>query len=251
MKIGIFLAMAVAGALGTPCWAALVFEREVAAEAAAPSAETHESKFAFKNAGPTAVTISEIQTTCGCLGASSDKKTYQPGESGVVSATIKLGSFEGEVIKSIYVLSDDPETPKRMLQMKVTIPRLMEITPEVTTWTVGEEAKPKTLSIKVLRDEPIEVTAVSSTRENFVVELKVLEKGRAYEVVMTPKTTAEPTLGAVKIETSCELSRYKNRLAFFNVVRQRRPAAAATAAPGAAATAPVQVPPAVSGPVAK
>ena len=226
-----------------PVRAGLVFEREVATETAAPSEETHESKFVFKNAGPKPVTISEVQSTCGCLGASTDKLIYQPGESGTVSATIKLGTFEGEVIKSIYLISDDEEAPKRQLQMKITIPRLMEVSPEVTTWAVGEDAKPKKLTIKVLRDEPIVVTSVSSTRENFTVDLVEVEKGRAYEVIMTPKTTAEPTLGAVKIETDCELSRYRNRLAFFNVVRPRRPAAAAIPAPGAS-TAPVPAPPA-------
>jgi Protein of unknown function (DUF1573) len=214
--------------------AGLVFEKDVVTEAAAPSSETHSSQFAFKNAGSKPVTISEIQTTCGCLGASSDKLVYQPGESGVVSATIKLGTFEGEVVKSIYVLSDDPESPKRMLQMKITIPKLMEITPEVTTWAVGETPTPKKMTIKVLRDEPIDVTAVTSTRENMTAELRELEKGRSYEVVLTPKSTSEPTLGAVKIETNCELARYKNRLAFFNVVRQRRPAAGAASGPAAA-----------------
>jgi hypothetical protein len=211
--------------------AGLVFEREVASEAAAPSEETHESTFHFKNTGTKPVTISEVQSTCGCLGASTDKMVYQPGDSGTLSATIKLGTFEGEVIKSIYLISDDDQEPKRQLQMKITIPKLMEVSPEVTTWAVGEDPKPKKLSIKVLRDEPIVVTAVSSTRDNFTVELVELEQGRVYEVIMTPKTTAEPTLGAVKIETDCELSRYRNRLAFFNVVRPRRPAAAAVPAP--------------------
>lgn len=233
MRLWSLILLSASFAFGQPAGAGLVFERDVASESASPSADTHESKFVFKNAGPRPVTISEIQTTCGCLGASSDKKTYEPGEIGVVTATIKLGSFEGEVIKSIYVISDDPEASKRMLQMKVTIPRLMEISPEVTTWTLGETPTAKKLTIKILREEPIEVTAVSSTRENVSVELREVEKGRLYEVMLTPKTTAEPTLGAVKIETTCELSRYKNRLAFFNVVRQRRPAGAPMPAPGA------------------
>jgi hypothetical protein len=243
MNARFLMMLSLTGALALPGWAGLVFDREVATESAAPSEETHESKFLFKNEGTAAVTIKEVQSSCGCLGASADKPVYQPGESGTISATIKLGSFEGEVIKSIYVLSDDPEAPKRMLQMKITIPRLMEVSPEVTTWSVGEEPKPKTLSIKVLRDQPIEVVAVSSTRDNFTVELKEIEKGRAYEVVMTPKSTSDPTLGAVKIETTCEISRYQNRLAFFNIVRPRRPAGTPAPAPGAATTPPVQAPP--------
>jgi len=232
------------GGLGSPGWAGLVFESEVATESAAPAEETHQSIFRFKNEGTSPVTITEVQTTCGCLGASADKKTYLPGESGTVSATIKLGTFEGEVTKSIYLLSDDPEAAKRMLQMKITIPRLMEISPEVTSWTVGEEAKPKVLTINVLSDEPIEVTGVSSTRENFTLELKEIEKGRSYEVLIMPKSTEVPTLGAVKIETTCELARYKSRLAFFNIVRARRAAAVPAPAPGAATTPSVKVPPA-------
>ena len=241
MKQILLIGLIAAAASAVTARAGLVFERELATETAAPSADTHTSKFAFKNTGAKPVTISEIQTTCGCLGATSDKTVYQPGESGLVSATIKLGTFEGDLLKSIYVMSDDEEAPKRQLQMKITIPRLMEVTPEVTTWSVGDPADPKKLTIKVLRDEPIEVTAVSSTRDNFTVELREVTKGRHYEVTMTPKSTDTPTLGAVKIETNCELARYKSRLAFFNIVRPRRPAGTPAAAPAAGTVAPPSV----------
>lgn len=237
MKQSLLIGLMMASASMVSGQAGLVFERELAAETAGPAADTHESKFAFKNTGTKPVTISEIQTTCGCLGATADKTVYQPGETGVVSATIKLGTFEGDLLKSIYVMSDDEEAPKRQLQMKITIPRLMEVTPEVTTWSVGDPPDSKKLTINVLRDEPIEVTAVSSTRDNFTVELREVTKGRTYEVIITPKTTATPTLGAVKIETNCELARYKSRLAFFNIVRPRRPAATPAPAPGADAGA--------------
>ncbi len=234
------------GLLALPARAELAFERVVAVETASPAEDSFTSNFAFKNVGARPVTISEVQTTCGCLGASADKKTYQPGESGVVTAQIKLGSFEGEVIKSIYVLSDDPKAGKRMLQMKVTIPRLMEISPEVTTWSLGEDPAPKRLTIKVLRDEPITVVSATSRRENFTVELREVQKGRLYEVIMTPKTTAQQSLGAIEIVTDCELARYQKKMAFANVVRQRRPPANPIPAPGAAPAQPSPVPPQAS-----
>ena len=114
--------------------------------------------FPFKVVGEKPITIKEVQLTCGCLSAAADKTTYAPGESGTITAVMTLGSFEGEVTKSIYVHSDDPTGPRRQLQMKITIPKLMEISPDVTTWQVGDMPVPKTISVKMLYEKPIEIT---------------------------------------------------------------------------------------------
>lgn len=245
MKCPLFLALSLGLAgLGH---AGLVFEADVVQETAGATQETHESKFRFKVEGDKPITITEVQTTCGCLSASADKKTYAPGESGTVSAVITLGSFEGEITKSVYVHSDDPAAGKRQLQMKITIPKLMEITPDVTTWQVGDEPVAKIVSIKVLHEKPIEITGVTSTREKFTTEVKEIIKGREYQIKITPETTAEPTLGALRISTTCDVPRYKNRLAFFNVVRPRSTAARPVPAPAVTPPAPaVLAPPVVT-----
>jgi len=223
----------------------LAFDADVVQETAKASEQAHKVVFRFKVVGEKPITIKEVQLTCGCLSAAADKTTYAPRESGTITAFMTLGSFEGEVTKSIYVHSDDPTGPRRQLQMKITIPKLMEISPDVTTWQVGDAPVPKTISVKVLYEKPIEVTGVISTREKFTAEVKEITKGREYQIVLSPETTAEPVLGALRLTTTCDVPRYKNRLVFFNVVRPSAATPGRRAPPSAAArgTATANVPP--------
>lgn len=244
MKCPLMLALPLS--LATLGHAGLVFDADVVQETAAATQTTHESKFRFKVQGDRPITIKEVQTTCGCLSATADKKTYAPGETGTVSAVISLGAFEGEITKSVYVHSDDPAASKLQLQMKITIPKLMEITPDVTTWQVGDPPVTRTVTIKVLYDKPIEVTRVTTERKKFALELKEITKGREYQIKITPETTAEPTLGALRISTTCDVPRYKNRLAFFNIVRPRSSPAAPVRVPAATPPAAAVTPPAAA-----
>jgi hypothetical protein len=204
----------------------LVFDSNVVKSTARPEEDHHIVHIPFRVDGAQPITITEIETTCGCLSAKADQENYRPGEKGMITAIFKLGSFEGEVTKSLYVRSNDPAGGRRELSVSITIPRLFEITPEVTSWTVGEEPKPKTISFKVLQEKPVEITGVTSTREAFKAEVKEVAKGREYEITLTPASTGEPVLGALRIETTCEVPRYRHRLCFFNVLRPK-PAAAA------------------------
>src|SRR5688500_18223548 len=111
--------------------AGLVFDADVVQETAKATEDVHKVLLPFNADGATPSTSRAVQLTCGCLSAATDKTTYAPGETGTVTAFMKLGSFEGEVTKSIYVHSDDPAGPRRQLQIKITIPKLMEISPDV------------------------------------------------------------------------------------------------------------------------
>lgn len=214
--------------------AELVFEQTEKKITADAADETRDFQFAFTNTGSAPVTINQVQTSCGCLNAAADKTTYAPSEKGIVSATIKLGTFEGEISKALFVLSNDQGHERRQLTMKVTIPKVLEITPEVTTWTLDETPAAKTVTIKILGDKPFEIRSVVSQRENFVTELKEIEKGRHYEAIITPKLTNAPTLAALKVETTSEVKRHQSKLIFANIVRPR---------PSSAASPPVQEPP--------
>lgn len=232
-----FLLLGVLGSVGL-ARAELVFEQTEQKITASATDETRDFEFTFTNKGSKAVTINQVQTSCGCLFAASDKPTYAPGEKGVVSATIKLGTFEGDISKSLFVLSNDKGNERRQLVMKVTIPKVLEITPEITTWALGEEPAAKKVTIKILGSQPFDVLSVVSQRENFTAELKEIEKGRHYEVAITPRLTNAPTLAALKVQTSSESKRHQSKLIFANIVRPRPGAAATPAASSPAVEAP-------------
>lgn len=59
--------------------------------------------FEFTNVGTDVLTIDDIQLSCGCTEATTDKDSYQPGESGYLRAGMKLSPFgPSSVSMAIY-----------------------------------------------------------------------------------------------------------------------------------------------------
>jgi hypothetical protein len=221
-------------------WAQLTFDTSQARKKAQAIEEQVDVVIPFTNTGKTPVTISHIETTCGCLSAQANlgesNAVYPAGEKGFIKATFKVGTMEGEIKKNLYVHSDDPVDGKRPIEVTLEIPKIMEVTPEVTTWTLGGTAEAKTVSIKILGPDPINVTAVSSSRTAVSATLREVVKGREYEVIISPSSTSEPTLGAVRISTNSSIPRFQNKMCFFNVIKA--PAKPAGSSPAPAPVAP-------------
>ena len=70
----------------------------------------------------------------------------------------------------------------------------------------------------------------------FKQELKTIEEGKKYEVVITPASTEKVGMGVVHLETDCKFERHRSQRVFMVV---RKPLAKpATAAAAAAKTTP-------------
>ncbi len=199
--------------------AGLTFEKTLLTFTANHGDTEVKADFKFKVTGGKPITISDIATYCSCLKAKTkdDKLTFKDGEEGVIETAFQLGTFDGNVTKQVVVISDDPDQKEITLGVRVNIPPLFKVEPEHLTWAVGEKAAPKTIKFTVLGDKDIEVTNLVSSRENMVSELKEIKKGREYEIILTPKTTEEPILGILRVETNATFPRYQRRLLFFSV----------------------------------
>jgi hypothetical protein len=203
--------------------AGLTFEKTLLSYTANHSDTQVSADFKFKVTGGKTIKISDVATYCSCLKAKTkDGKTeYKDGEEGVIETAFQLGTFDGEVTKQVVVVSDDAEQKEITLAVKVTIPPLYKIEPEHLIWTVGDEAKGKTMKFTILGDKDIEVTGLVSSRESMVGELKEIKKGREYLITLTPKSTAEPMLGVLRVETNAPFPRYQKRLLFFSITKQK------------------------------
>ena len=212
-----------------PARAGLEFEKTVISESAGRDETQTKASFKFKVTGGKAVKIMEIETYCSCLKAETKdgRMEFKDGEEGIIETAFLLGTFEGEAAKQVVVTTDDPAQPEITLTVKVTIPAVYKVEPESVAWDVGEEAKAKKIKFTILDEKPIAVTGLVSSRENMNAEVKEVKKGREYEITLTPKTTAEPMLGVLRVETDAPYARYQKKLLFFNVKRPK------TAAPPA------------------
>ena len=180
--------------------------------------------FQFINIGIVAVSIIDVNLTCSCLSAKTDKGSYGPGEEGHLKAIFSIGSFTGIQRKSMTLISQDEgkEKVRNSLLAILTIPDVVTIEPELIKWQVGEDPVAKTFTFKVPYVDPIKITNVSCTREGFDVSVVAKKEGREYEIKIKPQKTSKPMLGMIKIETDSKLKKHSRKLAFFSIARKRR-----------------------------
>jgi len=219
LSVVIFLASAAAAVAG------LEFEKKSVDIEAKPADENLPVEFPFTNTSEKSITIQEVTYACSCLAAETDKEVYAPGEKGVLNAVFKLGSFTGYQRKAMTIVALEEgteEAGRTQLMVGVKIPDVIKITPELLSWTVGEEPLPKSFTIEVPHKDPIGIKQITCSRQGFEFELKMLEQGRKYEVSLTPEKTTSPMLGVLKIETDCEIPKHQRQLAFFSIARKPR-----------------------------
>jgi len=77
--------------------------------------------FEFENAGTDMLVIKNVIPSCGCTTAALAKKEFQPGEKGTIASKFNTGGYNGKVIKTITVTSNDPQTPEIRLTLSGTV----------------------------------------------------------------------------------------------------------------------------------
>src|SRR5437588_1498281 len=63
--------------------------------------------FKYQNTGRTPVHFKSVRTSCGCTVAQTQKDRVEPGETGEITATYKIGDHTGIQTKTVNVETDD------------------------------------------------------------------------------------------------------------------------------------------------
>lgn len=192
-----------------------------------PADEVVKTTFKFRNKGDKPVKVLSLESACSCLSAELDKAVYQPGEEGTGTAEFKVSTFVGRHEKSILVFTDDPAQAEWQVDFVLDVPAVVDIEPKTLQWWIGDEAVEKTTTVKMSGDEPMKIVKITATRENVEFSFKEVKPGREYLVTVKPKSTAEVTLGALKIETDSKIPKYQRQLAFFSIYKKPEPPAVA------------------------
>ncbi|MEY4484080.1 MAG: hypothetical protein RL693_1532 [Verrucomicrobiota bacterium] len=205
--------------LATCLQADLVFDANPLLVNPKPEDEEIEATFTFTNNGDKPVTITGLESTCACLEASLDKRVYAPGEKGSGKARFKVSSFVGKHEKSLHIYTDNPLEPDKVLTAIIDVPEVIEIKPNNLQWAVGSTPEAKTYVIKMLGTDEMHITNITATRQNVTFEKKEITPGREYQIILKPTSTAEVTIGALKIETDSKIPKYARQMAFFSIVK--------------------------------
>lgn len=206
------------------------FEAKLVEVEAAADDEQAQVEFKFSNTGDKEVIISHIDPDCDCLtvqasgGTTLPNRTirYRPGESGVIRSIFKIGNSTGTVdqVVAIWLKGDPKKDPSIRLTARIKVPQLVHMEPRTLKWQLGSEATPQRITISMNHDKPIEVTKMECTSPSFRTELKTVEAGKLYEVLVTPVSTETPGIGVVQIETDCEVEKQRRQQAFIMIQRE-------------------------------
>ena len=227
MKIAGIIWLAMLGWIGAAALDFPVVFKEVHAPA---DAKTVTVDFEFANRTDKPVNVTKYDAACSCISVQikDGKLRYAPGEAGLIRTEFDMGNFSGAVDKVVAVWLDDdpPDKPSLALTVRVHIPVLVALEPKTLKWDLNGKAEPQTIHIRVNYDKPIRVTSVNSSSEAFKYDLKTLEDGRSYDLVVTPTDMKTPGLGIFRIETDCLIPKHRTQQAFATV---RKPSPAAPA----------------------
>ncbi len=216
--IGLWLGFAGFLSAGT-----LTFQETEKVVNATPADSAISVDYAFTNNTGKPVTLDRATGNCSCTSVdiSGGKTSYAPGESGVLRANFDIGNFQGGVDKIITVWLDGaPESkPSQQLKLRVNIPVLIEMEPKSVKWDIGESPEAKKVEIRINGEKPIHVLSVSASRPDFTHELKTIEDGKRYELIVKPVKTEAPGIAIFKVVTDSAIERQKTQQAFAVVKR--------------------------------
>ena len=121
--------------------------------------------FQIVNAGDQPLRINNVRTSCGCTIALLSDSLVNPGRTSKIKVDFNPNGYSGDVVKYIYVMSNDPTKQMTTLQLKMHISYAIESKPNFILFQNAKTGKPDTTSITLL----IPRTKLSKLRESKLI----------------------------------------------------------------------------------
>jgi hypothetical protein len=144
--------------------------------------------FVFTNAGADALILTNVQPGCGCTTAGEWTHQVAPGLTGTIAVQFNSSSFNGPVLKSVTVTSNDKRHPSVALQIKGSVWRSIEMQPAFAMLTIPQGAETNvTTSLHITNklDQPLTLSAPEINNKAFVAELKTNVVGKDFQVLIS------------------------------------------------------------------
>lgn len=83
--------------------------------------KVYQHTFNFTNSGNSVLKIKDVKTSCGCAVAEISTKEIKPGESASLKVELDTAKRKGRMSRSITIMSNDPDTPNKVLTLYAEI----------------------------------------------------------------------------------------------------------------------------------
>ena len=159
------------------------------------------ARFSFKNDTTKPLTITHLESSCGCTVPQLAKKTYAPGETGEIVAYFTIGQRMGMQNSTIQVATSDAPRKPTALRLQIDIPDPLETSPLLLTWKRGGEAKDQVFTVKAKPGFSVKIAEISVSNQQFTAEIATAKEGSRYDIAVRPKNTAQIGFGLLIITT--------------------------------------------------
>jgi len=92
---------------------------------------------ALRNDGDAPLTVTNIETSCGCTSAQKHVPPIAPGGSGAVTVQFNSAGFDGRIRKEVMIYSDDPKVPLAVVTLTGLVWSPLETVPKMTIINLG------------------------------------------------------------------------------------------------------------------
>ncbi|MDF7801942.1 DUF1573 domain-containing protein [Pontiellaceae bacterium B1224] len=172
-------------------FAELTWEKKVVGVKPHPLQTSTTIDFKFTNTGDEAITLTDLRPGCGCISGTSEKKKYAPGETGVIRMAFEFGKRTGPHRKSLEVRTSDPSDKSTKLYISANIPETYRPSVPSLKWAVGDEPVSKSFRLINRHKLAIKLIKADAPDDRVEIELKPIEEGHEYELVVTPSSSSD------------------------------------------------------------
>ena len=156
-----------------------------------------EHDFIVRNVGDAPLELANVKTSCGCTVAALKQKTLQPGEETTITATLSNKGRQGPQTRHLTVESNDRVQPLYRLTLTGVAVTSINVEPRLLNFgrIADDDAHTQTIKVDIdKKKRPVRITSVESTSPEFQTEIRTLEDGGQYEILVSTAPKLEPKL---------------------------------------------------------
>lgn len=184
--------------------AKLVFENTHIRSIVNPSENIANFVFKFTNSGPSSVSITKVDKSCGCLSARFNKDTYGATESGYLSIALTTTGLEGSISKQVSVYTDDNPNKSQDLVVTAEVPKYFEITPRALYWQQNGDRHERIVKIMKLSSKPLKIVSAISSSETFRVNIDTVSENGTILIRVSPQTVEHVSKATLEVNILIE-----------------------------------------------
>jgi hypothetical protein len=162
--------------------------------------------YVFTNIGTETLYLTNVQPSCGCTAAGEWTRKVEPGQTGKIPIQFNSANFNGLVLKTVSVTSNDREKPLQTLQLKGAVWKPIDFIPPYAVLTVPPDVPDASISIRIVNNmpEPLEIFSPEANNPAFRAVLATNQPGKEFQLTVSAVPPLNPggIQGKVYMKTS-------------------------------------------------